>query len=129
EPSQGLPYGGSHDDDYTDVGTWDASRVVVGFGERGLRLEAGQDWNRGGPGRWQQATLGPRPHFWVADSLPPGVPGSATGFNGNEDFFMRARRGYRYAGEGPPMAQIRFRTGGANWEYVKIVAQRTGLSK
>ncbi len=128
-PLRGLPYGGSHDKPLSDVGTWDASRAVVGFGERGLRLEAGQDWNRWGPGHWQQATLGPRPHFWVADSLAPSAPGSPAGFPGTGNRFMSARRGYRDAGEGPPMAQVRLRVGGENWEYVKIVAQRTGLSK
>src|SRR5690606_11309854 len=102
-----------------------AFRMVVGAGTRHLRLELGQDWNQWGPGHWQQTTLGPRPWFWVADSLPaspePGYEGST-----RPGIY---RHGYRYTGEGPPLPQFRLRFGSDHWEYVKIVAQRTGLWK
>jgi hypothetical protein len=129
DPLRGLPYGSSSDELVSHGGTWDASRAVVGYGEGGLRVEAGQDWNQWGPGHWQHATLGARPYFWVSDSLASTQPGSLTGFPGNGNTFMAARRGYRYPGEGPPLPQIRLRIGGSNWQYVKIVAQRTGLEK
>lgn len=129
DPARGLTYGAPHDEPVSKTATWDASRAVVGYGDGGLRLEAGQDWNQWGPGHWQHATLGATPYFWVADSLAPSQPGSKTGFHGNAAYFMRSRRGYRYPGEGPPLPQIRLRLGGTNWQYIKIVAQRTGLNK
>ncbi|HEX2613206.1 MAG TPA: hypothetical protein VHO02_06420 [Fibrobacteria bacterium] len=129
DPLRGLPYGSSHNEAVSKSGTWDASRAVVGYGDGGLRIEAGQDWNQWGPGHWQHATLGSHPYFWVSDSLAPSQPGSETGFPGNAATFMAARRGYRYPGEGPPLPQIRLRIGGTNWQYVKVIAQRTGLEK
>ena len=128
DPREGLSYGSrNHGQNISDVGTWDALRAVVGFGDKGLRIEAGQDWNQWGPGHWQHATLGARPHFWVADSLGPSDSNSAIGYPGNASDFMRTRRGYRNPGEGPPLAQVRLRIAGKNWQYTKIVAQRTSL--
>src|SRR5690606_34807442 len=73
DPANGLPYAVAREgvNDFSEkVITFDAFRMVVGAGTRHLRLELGQDWNQWGPGHWQQTTLGPRPWFWVADSLP-----------------------------------------------------------
>ena len=128
DPRRGLPYNADTDVPMTRVSTFDGMRAVVGFGDRALRLEAGQDWNQWGPGHWQRATLGTRPHFWAADSLGPSDPTSMAVFPGNGGDFMKVRRGYRYPGEGAPLPQIRLRMGGRSWNYVKIVARRTGLS-
>jgi hypothetical protein len=128
DPAMGLPYAVGRDglDGYNQSGSsFDAARVVVGLGNTHLRVEVGQDWNQWGPGRWQHATLGARPHFWIADA-PPARPG--TGYAGSA-FPGSHRRGYRYPGEGPPMPQVRLRIGSSNWEYTKVVASRTGLWK
>jgi hypothetical protein len=132
DPQRGLPYNTNRDGQAGEpqsVSTFDGFRTVLGFGDSRLSLEAGQDWNQWGPGHWQHATLGNHPYFWVSDSLPPSVAGSAAGFNGTESNYASARRGYRYPGEGPPLQQLRLRAGNKRWEYVKIVAERTGFSK
>jgi hypothetical protein len=131
-PQQGLPYNVNRDDltNYSQsVSTFDGFRTVIGYGDTHLGLEVGQDWNEWGPGHWQHTTLGSRPHFWSADSLEPSAPGSLVGFNGTQNGFSGARRGYRYPGEGPPMPQIRLRMAGKQWEYSKLVSERMGLSK
>jgi hypothetical protein len=127
-PARGLPFVMNREgvDAFSGtVSTFDAFRMIAGVGTSDLRLEMGQDWNQWGPGHWQHVTLGPRPHFWVSDSLAaspgPGYPGTATPGS--------YRRGYREPGEGPPLPQVRLRFGGDRWEYVKVVAQRTGLWK
>lgn len=130
DPLRGLPYGTSRDGKSgvaipQRTATFDGFRTIVGYGDGRLSLEAGQDWNQWGPGRWQHATLGARAHFWVTDSLSPDP---LSGFAGNEAAFHTARRGYRYPGEGAPLPQVRIRVNGARWEYVKIVAERTGLA-
>lgn len=135
EPHRGLPYNTSREGKTgvpQGVSTFDGFRTVVGFGDSRIALEAGQDWNRWGPGRWQHATLGTRPHFWVSDSLPAstanGRDGSETGFVGTDPATHGGyRRGYRYPGESAPMPQVRLRLRGGRWEYTKIVAERTGL--
>jgi hypothetical protein len=127
-PAQGLPYNAAREGvaaSSSKVITFDAFRMVVGIGTEELRLEGGQDWNEWGPGHWQHATLGTRPHFWVTDSLRADPGTGFNGSNGSGDY----RSGYRYPGEGPPMPQLRLRFGSDHWEYVKIVAQRTGLWK
>lgn len=131
EPSRGMPYNVSRGGLGTvqKASSFDGFRAVMGIGDRRLALEAGQDWNQWGPGRWQHATLGARPYFWVNDSLPPSPADSKVGYAGSVDNFNNARRGYRYPGEGPPLPQLRFRMGSAHWEYVKIVAERMGLDK
>lgn len=129
EPSMGMPYNVNRDGlegSDKSVVTFDGFRVMLGVGNEHIRLEAGQDWNRWGPGRWQHSTLGPRPHFWIADAPDSGSPG--TGFNGTEHPGAH-RRGYRYPGEGPPMPQLRLHLGSAHWEYTKVVAARKGLWK
>ena len=130
DPQRGMPYNTNRDGKPNiaipqGVSTFDGFRTMVGFGDGHLTLEAGQDWNQWGPGRWQQATLGPRPHFWAADSLRPDAN---VGFAGTEHTFWSARRGYRFPGEGPPLPQLRIRFGGDRWEYVKLTAKRTGMS-
>lgn len=130
DPLRGLPYGTSRDGKSQNgipqkAATFDGFRTIVGYGDGRLTLEAGQDWNQWGPGRWQHATLGTRPHFWVTDSL---AADPLSGFTGNEATFQTARRGYRYPGEGPPLPQVRIRLNGGRWEYVKVVAERTGLA-
>jgi hypothetical protein len=135
DPQRGLPHNTNRDGKNgipQGVSTFDGFRAVIGFGDSRIALEAGQDWNQWGPGRWQHATLGTRPHFWVADSLAAstanGRVGSETGFNGTDPVSHGGyRRGYRYPGEGAPMAQIRLRVRGHRWEYTKIVAERMGL--
>lgn len=128
-PLRGLPYGTSREGK-SEIGipqktsTFDGFRTVVGYGDGRLTVEAGQDWNEWGPGRWQHTTLGTKPHFWVVDSL---AADTLSGFPGNDGAFQTARRGYRFPGEAAPLPQVRIRLGGARWEYVKIVAQRTGL--
>jgi hypothetical protein len=131
DPQRGLPYNTARDMP-APVRTFDGFRTVMGFGDSRFALEAGQDWNQWGPGRWQHATLGTQPHFWVADSLAAstanGRDGSETGFNGtNPAHHGGFRKGYRYPGEGAPMPQIRLRVRGDRWEYTKIVAERMGL--
>jgi hypothetical protein len=130
DPLRGLPYGTSREGKSAiaipqRTSTFDGFRTIVGYGDGRLTLEAGQDWNQWGPGRWQHATLGTRPHFWVTDSL---AADPLSGFAGNETAFHTARRGYRYGGEGAPLPQVRIRLNGARWEYVKVVAERTGLA-
>jgi hypothetical protein len=128
-PQNGLPYNIERNDAGQAVGkvsTFDGLRMVAGVGTDDLRIEAGQDWNEWGPGRWQHATLGARPYFWVSDSL---APNPNTGFEGTRQPSGGYRRGYRYPGEGPPMPQLRLRFKSDHWEYVKIVSQRTGLWK
>ncbi len=130
DPLRGLPYGTSRDGKSQGgipqrVSTFDGFRTIVGYGDGRLTLEAGQDWNQWGPGRWQHGTLGTRPHFWVTDSL---AADPLSGFAGNGTAFHTARRGYRYPGEGAPLPQVRIHLKGAHWEYVKIVAERTGLA-
>jgi len=130
DPHRGLPYGTSRDGKPVpgipqEVSTFDGFRTLVGFSDGRLALEAGQDWNQWGPGRWQHTTLGTRPHFWVFDSL---TADSASGFRGNETWFQGSRLGYRFPGENAPLPQVRIRLNGARWEYVKLVADRTGLS-
>ncbi|MCD6023837.1 MAG: putative lipoprotein [Fibrobacteria bacterium] len=132
DPQRGLPYNtnrAGQSGTPQGVSTFDGFRTVLGFGDAHVKLEAGQDWNQWGPGQWQHATLGARPWIWASDSLPPSGAGSQIGFNGSDTTFMRARRGYRYPGEGPPLPQIRLRIGGDRWEYSKIVARRMGLTK
>lgn len=129
DPQRGMPYNTSREGKSQiaipqGVSTFDGFRTMVGFGDGRLVLEAGQDWNQWGPGRWQQATLGPTPHFWVSDSL---APDANTGFSGTGQTYWAARRGYRVPGEGPPLPQVRIRFGGDRWEYVKLVAERTGM--
>jgi len=128
DPADGLPYSTSRDGlagQEEGVSTFDAARVVLGLGNAHLRVEVGQDWNQWGPGRWQHATMGANPHFWVSDELPARP---ATGFAGTQ-YPGSYRRGYRYPGEGPPLPQVRLRIGSTKWEYTKIVASRTGLWK
>jgi len=130
DPQRGLPYGTNRDGKRVpgipqNVSTFDGFRTVVGYSDGRLALEAGQDWNQWGPGRWQHTTLGTRPHFWSMDSLGPD---SLSGYAGNGGTFQEARRGYRSPGEGAPLPQVRFRLRGAQWDYVKLVAERTGLS-
>ncbi len=140
EPVRGLPYNtnrAGQDGIPQPVSTFDGFRMVTGVGDGNIRLEFGQDWNQWGPGRRQHSTLGPRPHFWAGDSLPPTDPeGSAycpdwdNLFNeclGSGGVYSGTRSGYRYPGEAPPLPQMRLRVGTDRWEYVKIVAQRTGL--
>ncbi len=129
-PQRGMPYGTGRDGKPVPgipqpVSTFDGFRTLIGFTDGRLSLDAGQDWNQWGPGHWQHATLSARPHFWAMDSL---AADSLSGFEGTENTFWKARRGYRYPGENAPLPQIRLRIGGDRWEYVKIVAQRTGLS-
>jgi hypothetical protein len=128
DPQRGLPYNTSREGKRgipQTVSTLDGFRTVAGIGNSRLRLEAGQDWNQWGPGQWQHAALGAHPHFWASDSLPPD---DTTGFRGSAALFPGGfRRGYRYPGEGPPLPQVRLRVGSGRWEYVKVVAQRTGL--
>jgi hypothetical protein len=128
-PQRGLPYGTSRDGKPgigipQKTSTFDGFRTVIGYNDGRLALEAGQDWNQWGPGRWQHTTLGTTPYFWSSDSL---APDTGSGFNGTGSTFQSARRGYRYPGESAPLPQVRVRLRGANWEYVKIVADRTGL--
>jgi hypothetical protein len=130
DPQRGMPYGTGREGKPIPgipqpVSTFDGFRTLIGFSDGRLTLDAGQDWNQWGPGHWQHTTLGTRPHFWAADSLGPD---SAAGFAGTGTNFWQARRGYRVPGEGPPLPQIRIRFGGDRWEYVKIVAKRTGLA-
>jgi hypothetical protein len=131
DPARGLPYNTPRKTPASSS-TFDGFRTVIGFGDSRFALEAGQDWNQWGPGRWQHSTLGTRPHFWVSDSLASstanGRDGSLTGYGGTDPaYYGGHRKGYRYPGEGPPMAQIRLRLRGNRWEYTKIVAERTGL--
>jgi hypothetical protein len=135
DPQRGLPYNTARVGQ-APVSTFDGFRTLIGFGDDRIRFEAGQDWNQWGPGHWQHATLGTHPYFWVQDSLPPGLPGSAVGFNGTDHdvayglpAYAAARSGYRYPGEGAPLPQLRFKIAGKNWEYTKIVAQRMGMDK
>lgn len=127
-PQNGLPFNIDRQGvrNYSGkVSTFDGFRMMVGVSTEDLQLEGGQDWNQWGPGQWQHATLGSRPYFWVSDSLPaspdPGFEGTQTPGS--------YRRGYRYPGEGPPLPQMRLSFKSRRWEYVKIVAQRTGLWK
>lgn len=129
-PAMGMTYSINRDGvngSDLSVSTFDAGRVMLGVGTSGsqahLRLEIGQDWNQWGPGRWQQSTLGARPHFWIADA-PAARP--ATGYAGTP-YPGSQRRGYRVPGEGPPLPQIRLRFGSSHWEYTKIIASRQGL--
>jgi hypothetical protein len=131
EPKDGMPYNTSWTTP-ASVRTFDGFRTVMGIGDSRFALEAGNDWNQWGPGRWQHSTLGTRPHFWVSDSLGPSTaPGredSESGYPGtNPGRYGDYRKGYRYPGEGPAMPQIRLRVLGGRWEYVKIVADRMGL--
>jgi hypothetical protein len=129
-PQRGMPYGTGREGKPVpgipqEASTFDGFRTLIGFSDGRLSLEAGQDWNQWGPGRWQHSTLSARPHFWSMDSL---APDTLSGFNGNGNTYWKSRRGYRYPGESAPLPQIRLRFGGDRWEYVKVVAQRTGLS-
>lgn len=134
DPQNGMPHntgringGRAH-----DATTFDGYRAVMGYRQSLFQLEAGQDWNQWGPGRWQHATLGSAPFFWVGDSLRSsgdyGNVTRTTGYEGQADSERRAyRHGYRYPGESAPLQQIRFAIRGKDWEYVKIVAKRKGL--
>jgi hypothetical protein len=130
-PDRGMPYNVDRDAGAVlqEASTFDGFRAVIGFGDGPLALEAGQDWNQWGPGHWQHATLGSRSYFWVNDSLAPSPADSKVDFAGNADTYFTNRRGYRYPGENAPMPQLRFRLGTGRFEYVKIVADRQGLSK
>ncbi len=107
------------------MSTFDGYRTVLGFGNPELRFEAGQDWNQWGPGHWEHTTLGARPFFWAADSL---AANDSVGFRGSDSLFPGGyRRGYRVPGEAAPLPQFRMRIDFGPFEYVKIIAQRTGL--
>lgn len=126
DPQRGLPYNtrvrtaGRLDDGIT----FDSFRTVVSWGGNGYGIDAGNDWNQWGPGIWQHPTFGPRPWFWVQDSLPADdssrfagsyLPGSS-------------RHGYRRPGEGPPPTQLRLDIAWRRLKYVKFIAEKTGLS-
>lgn len=128
DPQRGMPY----NTDRTGkagiprtASSMDAFRTLIGYEEKGLRVEMGTDWNQWGPGIWQHPFLSRQPWFWVQDSLPPS---DSAGFRGTPNP-GRYRRGYRYPGESAPMTQLRmaFRLG--RFTYTKMVAQRTGLWK
>ncbi len=126
DPSQGLTYNTDREGKAgvaRGVSTFDGFRTVVGMVQGPIRLEAGQDWNQWGPGRFSQTTLGAQPWFWVQDSLPASdsVDYSGTKFSGGY------RRGFRFPGEASPLPQLRLRIASAKLEYIKVVAQRTGL--
>ncbi len=128
DPVRGLPYNTDRKGkagQARTVGTFDAFRTVVGYEAPGLRLELGSDWNQWGPGIWQHSFLSQQPWFWVQDSLPvsdsAGFPG--TPFPGDH------RRGFRRPGESAPMTQVRFAFRAGKFNYIKIVAERTGLDK
>lgn len=128
DPIEGMSYNTARGQpEIKSVSTFDGFRVMMGLGDEDIALEAGQDWDQWGPGHWQHATLGAHPFFWASDSLGPGT--AEGGFPGTATTFYRTRQGYRYPGEGPPLPQIRLRMAGSRWEYVKVVAKRTGLSK
>ncbi len=128
DPTRGMPYNTDRTGKagkVRTVGTFDAFRTVVGYEEPGLRLEIGSDWNQWGPGIWQHVFLSRQPWFWVQDSLPSS---DSAGFPGTPVPGSH-RRGFRRPGEAAPMTQMRvaFRVGRFN--YVKMVAERTGLDK
>jgi hypothetical protein len=134
DPQNGMPHNTARLDGgwAHDATTFDGFRAIMGYQHSLFHIEAGQDWNQWGPGRWQHSTLGARPFFWVSDSLPSsedyGNPNSPTGYEGISPINRRAvRHGYRYPGESAPLQQIRFSVHGKDWEYVKIVAKRKGL--
>jgi hypothetical protein len=126
DPARGMPYNtdrAGKAGKARTIGTFDAFRTVVGYEEPGLRLEVGSDWNQWGPGIWQHSLLSQRPWFWVQDSLPAsdssGFPG--TPLPGDH------RRGFRRPGEAAPMTQMRMAFRAGRFNYVKFIAERTGL--
>jgi hypothetical protein len=126
DASEGLPYNTDREGKAgipRGVSTFDGFRTVVGMNQGPIRLEAGQDWNQWGPGVFSQTTLGTSPWFWVQDSLPAS---DTVGFAGTRNF-GGYRRGFRVPGEAAPLPQLRLRVSTTRLEYIKVVAQRTGL--
>ncbi len=126
DPQRGMPYNTNREGKNgipQNVSTFDGFRALFGYGDGTLRVEAGQDWNRFGPGHWQTATLGTHGYIWAQDSLPRSDSVGFLGANQPEKF----RRGYRFPGESAPMPQLRLSVQGKNFTYVKIVAQRDGI--
>ena len=77
-PQNGLPFNVAREGvamSNPNVITFDAFRIMIGSGTAKLGLEAGQDWNQWGPGKWQHTTLSDRTYFWVSDSLGAWLPG------------------------------------------------------
>jgi hypothetical protein len=128
DPFDGLPYNTDREGKLGNprgVSTFDGFRAMLGLREGRFLLELGQDWNVWGPGRSQHLTFGNQGYFWSQDSLPPAP---SLGFEGSQHP-ERFRRGYRFPGESPPLPQLRFRYGGAQFSYIKTVAQRQPLWK